>query len=88
MTQGEKQKFLEAMKVCSEAATRASQRGENFNSSQAIVYTTISLTLYWAMAVLGEETQHNVMYRNFEQLIANAKQFGCGLPILPDDYRG
>lgn len=88
MTQGEKHKFLEAMKVCREAASRASQRGENFNSSQAIAYTTISLTLYWAMAVLGEETQHSVMYKNFEHLIANAKQFGCGLTILSDDYRG
>ena len=85
MTTGEKQKLVETMRVCAEASARASQRGANFDSTQALVYTTISLTMYWVMAVLGEETQHNPMYKNFEHLIANARTFGCGLQILPDD---
>ena len=88
MTSGEKYKLVECMKICAEAGVRSSQRGTNFNSQQALIYNTISLTMYWVMAVLGEETQNNPMYKNFEQVLANAKEFGVNPKILPDDYKG
>lgn len=85
MTDGQKQKFKEVMAVCQQASTRASRNGTDFNAPQAVAYTTISLTLYWAMAVLGAEPQ-NEMFKNFEELIARAKSFG--IQILPPDFKG
>lgn len=75
MSDGEKYKLREAMAICAEASKRASQRGVNFSSEQALVYTTICLTMYWVMAVLGVEPQSE-MYKRFEEVLANAKRFG------------
>lgn len=88
MTQGERQKLREAMAVCSEASRKASRRGTDFNSQQALIYATVSMTMWWVMAVLGEEPQGNPIYEQFERVLANAKEFGCGLSILPDGFRG